>query len=131
MVKIGEKFTLSAPEGHGSLSPLFLRENFMAYAIFKTGGKQYRAAQGDVIEIEKLDAEPGSETTFSEVLFIGEGSKITTGADLKGSCVVAEVVEQFKGPKLISFKYRRRKGYHRTVGHRQKLTRVKIKSITA
>jgi large subunit ribosomal protein L21 len=103
----------------------------MAYAIFKTGGKQYRAAQGDVIEIEKLDAEPGSETTFSEVLFIGEGSKITTGADLKGSTVVAEVVEQFKGPKLISFKYRRRKGYHRTVGHRQNLTRVKIKSITA
>jgi large subunit ribosomal protein L21 len=103
----------------------------MAYAIFKTGGKQYRAAQGDVIEIEKLDAEPGSETTFSEVLFIGEGSKITTGVGLKGSTVVAEVVEQFKGPKLISFKYRRRKGYHRTVGHRQNLTRVKIKSITA
>ena len=103
----------------------------MAYAIFKTGGKQYRAAQGDVIEIEKLDAEPGSETTFSEVLFIGEGSDIKTGADLKGSSVVAEVVEQFKGPKLISFKFRRRKGYHRTVGHRQKLTRVKIKSITA
>jgi len=101
----------------------------MAYAIFKTGGKQYRAAQGDIVEIEKLDVEPGTETTFSEVLFIGAGSDIKTGADLKGASVVAEVVEQFKGPKLVSFKYRRRKGYHRTVGHRQKLTRVKIKSI--
>ena len=101
----------------------------MAYAIFKTGGKQYRAAQGDVLEIEKLEGEPGSSTTFSEILFIGGGSEIKTGADLKGASVVAEVVEQFKGPKLINFKYRRRKGYHRTVGHRQKLTRVKITSI--
>ena len=103
----------------------------MSYAIIKTGGKQYRVAEGDVIEVEKLDVEAGAETTFSEVLFIGEGSDIKTGADLKGSSVVAEVVEQFKGPKLVNFKYRRRKGYHRTVGHRQKLTRVKIKSITA
>jgi large subunit ribosomal protein L21 len=103
----------------------------MAYAIFKTGGKQYRVAQGDVIEVEKLNAEPGAETTFSEVLFVGEGGSIKTGADLKGAKVVAEILEQFRGPKLLSFKYRRRKGYHRTVGHRQSLTRVKIKSIAA
>jgi len=101
----------------------------MAYAIFKTGGKQYRVAAGDVIEVEKLDGEAGTEIKFSEVIFSGEGSSIKTGADLKGATVVAEVVEQVKGPKLLSFKYRRRKGYHRTVGHRQKLTRVKIKSI--
>jgi large subunit ribosomal protein L21 len=101
----------------------------MAYAIFKTGGKQYRVAAGDVIEVEKLDGEAGAEVTFSEVLFSGEGSSIKTGADLQGATVVAEVVEQFKGPKLLNFKFRRRKGYHRTVGHRQKLTRVKIKSI--
>ena len=103
----------------------------MAYAIFKTGGKQYRVAQGDVIEIEKLDAEPGSETIFSEVLFVGEGASIRTGSALKGATVTAEVVEQFRGPKLVNFKFRRRKGYHRTVGHRQHLTRVKIKSIAA
>jgi len=101
----------------------------MAYAIFKTGGKQYRVAAGDVIEVEKLDGEAGAEVKFSEVLFHGEGSAIKFGADLQGATVVGEVVEQFKGPKLINFKYRRRKGYHRTVGHRQKLTRVKITSI--
>lgn len=103
----------------------------MAYAIFKTGGKQYRVKQGDVLEIEKLDAEPGSETTFGEVLFIGEGADIKFGEALKGASVVAEVVEQFKGPKLLAYRYKRRKGYHRSVGHRQKLTRVKIKSIAA
>ena len=103
----------------------------MAHAIFKTGGKQYRVAQGDVIEIEKLDAAPGTETTFSEVLSVGSGDGIKFGADIKGASVVAEVVEQFRGPKLINFKFRRRKGYHRTVGHRQHLTRVKITSITA
>jgi large subunit ribosomal protein L21 len=103
----------------------------MAYAIFKTGGKQYRVNQGDIIEIEKLDVEPGSETTFNEVLFIGEGGDIKVGAELKGASVVAEVVEQFKGPKLLHYRYKRRKGYHRSVGHRQKLTRVKIKSIAA
>jgi large subunit ribosomal protein L21 len=103
----------------------------MAYAIFKTGGKQYRVAQGDVIEIEKLDAEPGSETTFSEVLSVGSGDKIKFGSDIKGGTVVAEVVKQLRGPKLVNFKFRRRKGYHRTIGHRQHLTQVKIKSIPA
>lgn len=103
----------------------------MAYAIFKTGGKQYRVAEGDVIEIEKLDAEPGAETTFAEVLMAGTGSSLKLGDQLKGAAVVGEVVEQFRGPKLINFKFRRRKGYHRSVGHRQHLTRVKIKSIPA
>ncbi|HEY3901410.1 MAG TPA: 50S ribosomal protein L21 [Chthoniobacter sp.] len=101
----------------------------MAYAIFKSGGKQYRVAAGDVIEVDKLDAAAGAEVKFSEVLFHGAGADFKTGADLKDAAVVAEVVEQIKGPKLLSFKYRRRKGYHRTVGHRQKLTRVKITSI--
>ena len=103
----------------------------MAYAIFKTGGKQYRAAAGDIVTIEKLDAEPGSEAKFDEVLLVGEGANIKLGSALAGLSVVAEVMEQIKAPKLIAYKYRRRKGYHRTVGHRQKLTRVKIKSIPA
>lgn len=101
----------------------------MAYAIIKTGGKQYRVSQGDVIEVEKLDVEAGAEATFSEVLLVSTGSDLKSGDALKGATVVAEVVEQFKGPKVLAFKYRRRKGYHRTVGHRRKLTRLKIKSI--
>ncbi len=103
----------------------------MSYAIFKTGGKQYRVAEGDVIDIEKLDLEPGKDATFSEVLFIGAGDSIKTAGDLKGASIVAEVIDQVKAAKVVAFKYRRRKGYHRTVGHRQKLTRVKIKSIAA
>jgi len=104
----------------------------MAYAIIKTGGKQYRVATGDVILVEKLDAETGSETRFSEVLFYAEGDSIKSdAAALEGANVVGEVVAQTKGEKLIAFKYRRRKGYHRTVGHRQKLTKVKITAINA
>jgi large subunit ribosomal protein L21 len=103
----------------------------MAYAIIKTGGKQYRVAEGDVIDVEKLDLDAGTETTFSDVLFYANGSDITVGADsLQSAAVVAEVVEQRKGEKVIAYKYKRRKGYHRTVGHRRKLTRLRIKSIT-
>ena len=101
----------------------------MAYAIFKTGGKQYRVAAGDIIEVEKLDGDAGAEITFSEVLFHGAGADFKIGSALQGAKVVGEVVEQFRGPKLINYKYKRRKGYHRTVGHRQSLTRVKITSI--
>ncbi len=103
----------------------------MAYAIFKTGGKQYRVAPGDVIDVEKLDADAGSEATFSEVLLVAGGGDIKAGDLLAGATVVAEVIDQIKAPKVIAFKYRRRKGYHRTVGHRRKLTRLKIKSIPA
>jgi large subunit ribosomal protein L21 len=104
----------------------------MAYAIIKTGGKQYKVATGDVIEVEKLDVEAGKETTISDVLFYADGGDIKVGAAaLKGAEVVAEVVAQKKYKKVIAYKFRRRKGYHRTVGHRRKLTRLKIKSITA
>lgn len=103
----------------------------MAYAIIKTGGKQYRVANGDVIDVEKLDLEAGAEHTFSEILFFGGDGAFKTGDALAGASVVAQVVDQRKAPKVIAYKYRRRKGYHRTVGHRQKLTRLKITSITA
>ena len=102
----------------------------MAYAILKAGGKQYKVSEGDIIDVEKLDVEAGQETTFSEILMHGDGDKLSHGSPLlNGASVVAEVVEQRKADKVIAFKYRRRKGYHRTVGHRQKLTRVRIKSI--
>lgn len=104
----------------------------MAYAIFKTGGKQYRVAEGDVIEVEKLDLEPGADAEFTEVYLATGSGEPKIGADaLEGAKVVAEVVEQKKGKKITAFKYKRRKGYHRTVGHRRQLTKLKIKSIPA
>lgn len=102
----------------------------MAYAIFKTGGKQYRVAEGDVIEVENIAAEPGSEATFSEVLFYSKDGDIKTSGALENATVVAEIVAQKKAPKVIAYKYRRRKGYHRTVGHRRKLTQLRITSIS-
>ena len=103
----------------------------MAYAVLQTGGKQYRVTQGEWIDVEKIDAEPGAEITFSDLLLVGEGSNLKVGAAVKGVSVVAEVVDQIKAPKVIAFKYRRRKGYHRTVGHRQRLTRLFIKAINS
>ena len=95
----------------------------MTYAIIKTGGRQYRVAEGDTVDVDLLDVEPGKTATF-EVLMHIDGGNISDGGK-----VTAEVVEQRKDKKVIAFKYRRRKGYHRTVGHRRKLTRVRIKSI--
>ena len=104
----------------------------MAYAIIKTGGRQYRVAEGDTIDVDLLEAKPGKETTFGDVLMYADGSKLTHGDPLiSGAKVTAEVIEQRKDKKIIAFKFKRRKGYHRTVGHRRKLTRVKIKSISA
>ncbi len=104
--------------------------NFMAYAVIQTGGKQYRVAEGDVVDVEKLDFEAGAEAKF-EALLVSDGTTLTIGAPLvAGAAVLAEVVEQFKDDKVIAYKFKRRKGYHRTVGHRRRLTRLKIKSIT-
>jgi large subunit ribosomal protein L21 len=98
----------------------------MTYAIIKTAGRQYRVAEGDTVDVDLLDVAPGKTATF-EVLMHVDGKNITHG---EGK-VTAEIVEQRKDKKVIAFKYRRRKGYHRTVGHRRKLTRLKIKSIGA
>ena len=96
----------------------------MTYAIIKTGSRQYRVAEGDTVDVDLLDVEPGKTATF-EVLMHIDGGKISNSGK-----VTAEVIEQRKDKKVVAFKYKRRKGYHRTVGHRRKLTRVKIKSIT-
>ena len=104
----------------------------MSYAVIQTGGKQYRVAEGDIIEVEKLDVEAGSSTKFDEVLLVSNGSAVSIGAPhVAGAAVTAEVVEQAKAEKVIAFKFKRRKGYHRTVGHRRRITRLKITSITA
>jgi large subunit ribosomal protein L21 len=102
----------------------------MAFAIIKTGGRQHRVAPGDVIDVDFLDAEVGQEGLFADVLFVGNGDNLSHGSPLvEGAEVHAEVLEQRKDKKVIAFKYKRRKGYHRTVGHRRKLTRVKITEI--
>lgn len=102
----------------------------MSYAIIQTGGKQYRVAEGDILDVEKLDVAAGESTIFNEVLMIADGTKVTFGAPfVAAASVQAEVVDQWKDEKVIAFKFRRRKGYHRTVGHRRQLTKLKITSI--
>ena len=107
------------------------QKTVMAYAIIKTGGRQFRVAEGDTIDVDLLDVDSGKTATFGEVLMFSDGKDVTYGSPLiSGAKVTAEVLEQRKDKKVIAFKYKRRKGYHRTVGHRRKLTRVKIKSIS-
>lgn len=102
----------------------------MAYAIIKTGGKQYRVQAGDKINVEKLDAEVGDTVTIEEVLAAGEGDSVVVGAPfVDGASVTARVVEQFRDKKVIAFKFKRRKGYHKTKGHRRHLTRLEIVSV--
>jgi len=101
----------------------------MSYAIIRSGGRQYRVAEGDTVDVDLIDVEAGKTATIDDVLMYADGDKITHGSPIDGAKVIAEVVEHRKDKKVIAFKYRRRKGYHRTVGHRRKLTRLKIKSI--
>jgi large subunit ribosomal protein L21 len=100
------------------------------FAVVKTGGKQYRVTENDVLLVEKLDGEEGSAIQFAEVLMLG-GDDVTVGTPfVKGASVSAEVLEQLRGPKVISFKKRRRKhSSQRSRGHRQHLTRVRITGI--
>jgi large subunit ribosomal protein L21 len=102
------------------------------FAVVKTGGKQYRVAANDVITVEKLVAEAGATVSFDEVLMLG-GDEVKVGAPLvAGASVKAEVLEQVKGPKVVSFVKRRRKhSSQRKRGHRQQLTRVRIIDILA
>lgn len=100
------------------------------YAIIETGGKQYRVAEGDVIDVELL--EPTKEMEFKNVLFVKEGNTPRVGMPHVENCTVhAETLGEVKGPKVIAFKYKKRKNYRRTVGHRQRYTRVKITKIAA
>jgi large subunit ribosomal protein L21 len=101
----------------------------MAYAVIKTGGKQYRVQEGDKIDVEKLDVGVDSEITF-DVLLVGEGDSVKIGApSVDGASVTAKVVSQFRGPKGIAFKFKRRKGFHKTKGFRRHLTKLEITSI--
>ena len=101
------------------------------YAIILTGGKQYKVAKGDVIEVEKLAGEAGAEVTFDQVLAVaGEDGKLNVGTPrVAGASVTGKVLDQFRAKKIVVFKMKRRKGYRRTHGHRQSLTRVEIGEI--
>ena len=104
----------------------------MSYAIFKTGGKQYRVSEGESVDVERLDLEVGSEATFDQVLAVSTDGGLTVGNPVvEGASITAEVVDQFRAKKVIAFKFKRRKGFHKTKGHRREMTRLAIKSISA
>ncbi|MBM6952249.1 50S ribosomal protein L21 [Enorma phocaeensis] len=101
------------------------------YAIVTTGGKQYKVAADDVINVEKIEGEVGDKITLP-VIFLNDGKKIVTdAAKLAKAKVTAEIVEQFKGEKQLVFKFKKRKRYRRLKGHRQQLTRIKITKVQA
>lgn len=100
------------------------------YAIIKTGGKQYRVKQGDIIDVELLKVSPEEAVEFKEVLFIHDGKAPKIGLPNIENCMVrGEYIGEEKGPKVVAYKYKRRKNYHRKVGHRQKYSRIKITEI--
>lgn len=100
------------------------------YAIIATGGKQYKVAEGDVLKVEKLDAEAGNTVTFDQVIAVSDCS-LKVGADVANASVTATVMEQGRGKKVIVYKYKRKTGYHKKNGHRQSYTQVKIEKINA
>ena len=101
------------------------------YAIIATGGKQYKVAEGDVIRVEKLGAEAGSEVTFDKVLLVSDGETVIGNPTIAGASVTASVVCEGKDKKVVVYKYKRKTGYHKKNGHRQAYTQVEIKSINA
>lgn len=102
------------------------------YAVFSTGGKQYRATAGDIIKVEKLDAEKGSTVELDKVLMVGEGEDVTVGAPyIEGSVVTATVVEHGRGDKIRIIKFNRRKHHRKQMGHRQYFTKLEITGISA
>ena len=100
------------------------------YAIIKTGGKQYKVAEGDILNVEKLNAEKGAEVVFDEVLAIVNDGKVTVGKPfIDGAKVTATVEDQGKGEKILVFKYKAKANYRKRAGHRQPYTAVKISGI--
>jgi large subunit ribosomal protein L21 len=100
------------------------------FAVIRTGGKQYRVAQDQLVTVERLDGEPGASVTLDQVLMLGGDGAVQIGTPvLAGASVTAEVVEQTRGPKIIIFKKKRRQNYRRKKGHRQDLTVLKITAI--
>ena len=102
------------------------------FAVFKSGGKQHRVAEGDVVKLEKLDVEPGEEVVFDQVLMVGEGTDVNVGAPfVEGGQVKGEVLRTERDKKVRVIKFKRRKDYMRRQGHRQWFTELKITGISA
>jgi large subunit ribosomal protein L21 len=102
------------------------------YAVFKTGGKQYRATTGDVLKVEKIEAEKGATVELDQVLMVGEGEDVKIGAPyLEGGKVTATVVDHGRRDKIKVIKFKRRKNYRRQMGHRQYFTQIEITGIDA
>ena len=102
------------------------------YAVLETGGKQYRVVAGTKLAVERLDVAAGQPVTLDRILLVCTDGKVTVGAPhVPGARVVADVIEHHRGPKVVAFKMKRRKGYHRKVGHRQNLTVIQVKEISA
>jgi large subunit ribosomal protein L21 len=100
------------------------------YAVIETGGKQYRVTAGDKLEVERLPIEAGQTATFDRVLLVNNDGQLAVGTPtVANATVVADVVEHKRGDKKLTFKMRRREGYHKSIGHRQELTVVQIKEI--
>jgi large subunit ribosomal protein L21 len=100
------------------------------YAVFTTGGKQYRASQGDIVRVEKLEAEKGATIELDQVLMVGEGDDVRIGTPtVEGGKVTAEVVDHGRGEKIRIIKFRRRKHHMKQMGHRQYYTEIKITGI--
>ena len=101
------------------------------YAVIETGGKQYRVAPGETVDVESIPGEVGSEIELGRVLAIVEGEEVKAGAAAGGARVKGTIVAHDRGEKTIVFKFKRKKQYKRTIGHRQNFTRVKVNEITA
>jgi len=103
-----------------------------AYAVIQTGGKQYLVRHNELVSVEKLNAETGSTVTFDQVLAFSDGSTLNVGTPvLDGTTVTAIVMEHYRGPKVVSYKYKKRKGYEKKQGHRQEQTRLKIQQVAS
>jgi len=101
------------------------------YAVIKTGGKQHRVTEGDVIAIEKINGDRGEAVVFDQVLMVEKEGDIRVGRPVvEGAKVVGEILAQIKGDKLTVYKTKKRKGYHKKTGHRQQLTSMKIREIS-
>lgn len=102
------------------------------YAVIRTGGKQYRVHEEQILKVEKLEGTEGSQIEFDDILMYSDGETITLGSPkVENASVKAHILEQGKGKKQLVFKYKRRKGYRKMKGHRQLYTEIKIESITA
>ena len=102
------------------------------YAVVETGAKQYKVTAGDTLQVERLDAEQGKSVTLDKVLLVNNDGQVTVGTPtVSNASVVADVVKHIRGEKVIPFKMKKRKGHHKTIGHRQELTVLKIKEIKA